>query len=353
MIFSRHTPCLRDVLRTVLLVMVLTGAWAAHGGAVARSEIVTDAAGRSISVVRPFQRVISLYGAHTENLFKLGAEDALIGVGRNEAYPPRARSKQIFSYHDGPERFLAAAPDLVLIRPMIDRGYTPLIQRLEQSGITVVSLQPGTIDEMMAYWRILGLLTGQGARAEAMIVAFQQAVADFQALAASVQVPKRVYFEAIHKRMKTFTHGSMPIFALETAGGINVAADADRVRTTNIAYYGKERILSRAGEIDVYLAQYGAMNQPTTALIRNEPGFDVIKAVKNGQIFIIDETIVARPTWRLLDGIHTIGNLLYPEHFRDHGARILQKADGALSATEAGARPNPNEVKVSHEPSNR
>jgi iron complex transport system substrate-binding protein len=353
MIFSRHTPCLRDLLRTVLLAMVLTGAWAAHGGAAARSEVVTDAAGRSISVAQPFQRVISLYGAHTENLFKLGAEDALIGVGRHETYPPQARSRPAFSYHDGPERFLAAAPDLVLIRPMIDRGYAPLIQRLEQSGITVVSLQPGTIDEMMAYWRILGLLIGQRARAEAMIEAFQQAVVDFQALAASVQVPKRVYFEAIHKRMKTFTPGSMPIFALETAGGINVAADADRVRTTNIAYYGKERILSRAGEIDVYLAQHGAMNQPTTALIRNEPGFDVIKAVKDGQIYIIDETIVARPTWRLLDGIHTIGNLLYPEHFRDHGARILQKADGALSAAVAGARPNPNEVKVSHEPSNR
>jgi iron complex transport system substrate-binding protein len=94
------------------------------------------------------------------------------------------------------------------------------------------------------------------------------------------------------------------------------------------------------------------MNQPTTALIRNEPGFDVIKAVKDGQIFIIDETIVARPTWRLLDGINTIGNLLYPDYFRDHGARILQTADAALNAAETGARPNPKEVKVSHEPSN-
>jgi iron complex transport system substrate-binding protein len=145
----------------------------------------------------------------------------------------------------------------------------------------------------------------------------------------------------------------MPIFALETAGGINAAADADRVRTTNIAYYGKERILSRAGEIDVYLAQHGAMNQPTLALIHDEPGFDLIKAVKDGQIFIIDETIVARPTWRLLDGINTIGNLLYPEHFRDHGTQILQAADAALGAAGAGACPNPNEVKVSHEQSNR
>lgn len=349
MMVFRHTLSKRDMIGALGLMMALACGWVVDG----RAAVITDAAGRSISFEQPFQRVISLYGAHTENLFKMGAEDVLIGVGRNDVYPPRASSQPGFSYHDGPERFLAAVPDLVLIRPMIDRGYAPLIQRLEQSGIVVVSLQPGTIEEMMAYWRILGLLTGRPARAEAMITAFQQAVEDFQALSASVRHRKRVYFEAIHKRMKTFTPGSMPIFAMETAGGVNVAADAARVRTTNIAYYGKERILSRAAEIDVYLAQQGVMNQPTTALIRNEPGFDVIKAVKDGQIFIIDETIVARPTWRLLYGINTIGNMLYPEHFRDHGAQILQMAEAALPAVATGALPNPKESKVFHEESNR
>jgi len=353
MIVFKHTRCKRDAIRILGIMIVLACGCVAEGWAAGPAAVITDAAGRVIPVSQPFQRVISLYGAHTENLFKMGAEDVLIGVGRNDVYPPRVSSLPGFSYHDGPERFLAAAPDLVLIRPMIDRGYAPLIQRLEQSGITVVSLQPGTIEEMVAYWRILGLLTGQETRAEAMITAFQQAVADFQALAASVQVPKRVYFEAIHKRMKTFSPGSMPIFALETAGGVNVAADADRVRTTNIAYYGKERILSRAAEIDVYLAQQGAMNQPSPALISNEPGFDVIKAVKAGQVFIVDETIVARPTWRLLYGINTIGNMLYPEHFRDNGARIIQTAEVALRAVATGARSNPKESKVSHEESNR
>jgi len=329
--------------------MALVCGWVADG----QAAVITDAAGRAISFEQPFQRVISLYGAHTENLFKMGAEDGLIGVGRNDVYPPQVSSRPGFSYHDGPERFLAAAPDLVLIRPMIDRGYAPLIQRLEQSGITVVSLQPATIEEMVAYWRTLGLLTGRAARADTMIKAFQQAVVDFKTLAAPIRPRKRVYFEAIHKRMKTFTPGSMPIFALETAGGINVAADAARVRTTNIAYYGKERILSRAAEIDVYLAQQGAMNQPSLALIRAEPGYDVIKAVQDDQVFIIDETIVARPTWRLLYGINTIGNLLYPEHFRDHGARIIQTAEAALRAVATGAFSNPKELKVSHEQSNR
>jgi iron complex transport system substrate-binding protein len=116
--------------------------------------------------------------------------------------------------------------------------------------------------------------------------------------------------------MKTFSQDSMAIFALETAGGINVADDAVPSRGTNIANYGKEKILSHAHEIDVYLAQHGAMNQPTVDEIRNEPGFGIIKAVQEGEIYIIDEEIVSRPTMRLLEGIRTIETILYPDRFK-------------------------------------
>lgn len=314
---------------------------------------VRDNAGRVVHVAAPFDRIVSLYGAHTENLFTLDAGRAVMGVSRHDRYPAAVGDKPVFSYHDGLERFLAASPDLVLIRPMIDRGYAPLIAGLEKNGIAVLSLQPGSIPEMYAYWRTLGRLTGREDRAAAMVTAFRQAVVDFKALTASVDQRKRVYFEAIHKRMKTFTPGSMPIFALETAGGLNVAADAVQVRTTNIAFYGKERILSRAGDIDVYLAQRGAMNQPTRELIRREPGYEVIKAVRDNQIFVIDEALVARPTWRLLHGIHQIGILLYPEHFQGNGERILREAEAALGAAEAGELFNMTQMKEFHEQSNR
>ncbi len=118
----------------------------------------------------------------------------------------------------------------------------------------------------------------------------------------------------------------MPIFALETAGGTNVAADAQRVRNTNIAFYGKERILSRGPGIDVYLAQHGTMNPVTAAQIKAEPGFDVIKAVRYDRICIVDEVLVARPTRRLLAGIDQIGRCLYPEIFTIEGQRILERA---------------------------
>ncbi len=111
-------------------------------------NVVIDQAGRKIVINDPHHRIISLYGAHTENLFQLGLDKEIIGVSRNEDYPTQALEKRVFSYHDDPEKFLAARPDLVLVRPMIDRGYPQLVARLEKSGITVASLQPGTVEEM-------------------------------------------------------------------------------------------------------------------------------------------------------------------------------------------------------------
>ncbi|WP_372679809.1 ABC transporter substrate-binding protein, partial [Desulfosarcina sp.] len=280
----------------------------------------------SVLAHAPYGRIISLYGAHTENLLAMGAAGQLIGIDGQSTHLVGAEGKPIFSYHDDPERFLASRPDLVLIRPMIDRGYPRLVQRLKQSGIQVVSVQPTTVDHLADYWRLLGQLTGREAQADGMHRAFQVAVGDFKRLSAQVGERQRVYFEAIHRKMKTFTPQAMAIFALETAGGVNVASDAPVRESNNIAVYGKERLLSHAAKIDVFLSQQGAMNQTSVAAIMAEPGFGAIKAVKAGQVFLVDETIVSRPTLGLLNGIYRIGCLLYPDVYCAAGRDILAAA---------------------------
>jgi len=321
------------IKQSLILVLIIAGVgsvsiaagFASSQFSIRTPNTITDQAGRRIVIQQPFKRVISLYGAHTENLFSLGLLNEIIGVSQHDDYPPQAAVKPKFSYHDDPEKFMAARPDLVLIRPMIDRGYPQFIAMLEKSGITIVSLQPGTIDEMFTYLTVLGMLTGKQDRAQQLIAYFKKSIGELKKLTGSRVNRKRVYFEAIHSKMKTFAPDSMAMFALESAGGINIATDANSVRNTNIAYYGKERILSHASEIDVYLAQYGAMNRPTGSIIKQEPGFNIIKAVALNQIYIVDEKIVSRPTMRLLEGIYTIGQYLYPEIFDAGASKILNR----------------------------
>ena len=270
---------------------------------------------RTIHFDKPFARIISLYPAHTENLFSLGLDEQIIGVAKNDNFPEAARHKRKFHYREDAEKFIAAQPDLVLVRPMIMRSYPELVKQLAMAGVTVISLQPTSVEGMFSYWRRLGLLTGRESQAAAMEKRFKKELASLQkktfALAADQR--KKVYFEAIHRKMKTFMPTSLAIFALESAGGMNIASDAKQVRRTNIAYYGKERILAKGHDIDIFLAQKGVMNRVDEELIRQEPGFMAIKAVQ--------KQLVSRPTMRLLQGIKEIGNMLYPELFKDgHGA---------------------------------
>lgn len=309
----------------VAMVCCTTTSAGADGIKILNSKTVVDHSGREIEVTKPRTRIISLYGAHTENLFALGLNQQIIGVSRNEVFPEAARRKPVFSYREDPEKFLSARPDLVLTRPMIDRGYPKLIERLNRSGITVVSLQPGTIEEMYIYWRVLGLLTGKFDEADAMIRVFKKKIARVDELTRDIKNRKRVYFESIHSKMKTFSPEAMPMFVLGKAGGINIAVDARSVRGTNIAAYGKERILSHAGEIDVFLAQKGVMNPVQISTIKNEPGFHIIKAVQNREVYLVDEMIVSRPTMRLLEGIVAIGICLYPEVFTSQVREAFQK----------------------------
>lgn len=280
----------------------------------AAGQSFVDDSGQTVTMAKPFGRIISLYPAHTENLYALGLEDSLIGVSPGETQPPRAAGKPVYSYRDDPERFLAARPDLVLIRPMVYRGHRALVDRLKQAGIAVVSLQPNNLEEMYAYWRRLGWLGGHEAQAEAMVQGFQQGLAAIQARWAGVPPERRprVYFEAIHAKMKTFAPDSMGAFVLASAGGVNVAGDAQAVRGTNIAAYGQERILAQGANIDVYLAQVGTMNKVGLEQIKNASGFGAIKAVRTGRVHLVDEELVSRPTPRLLEGIEAIHRLLYP-----------------------------------------
>jgi iron complex transport system substrate-binding protein len=155
-----------------------------------------------------------------------------------------------------------------------------------------------------------------------MITHFKSSTKYIRQRTKAIVSKKRVYFEAIHNRMRTFTPTSMPIFVLETAGGVNVAKDAKPRRGSVIADFGKERILSLGSQIDVYLAQFGPMNQPTREMIKNETGYDLIRAVRQDDIHFIDEKLVSRPTLRLLIGICSVGKILYPDLFSGEAEKL-------------------------------
>lgn len=291
---------------------------------VAIAQTITDDEGRTIEFEKPFERIITLYGAHTENLFHLGAGDELIGVSTSEAFPPQVHTLSAFSYKDDAEKFIAANPDLILIRPFITRKYGGLVEKLENMGIKVCSMQPETVEDMAAYIERLGALTGREEEAAQMMKQFNSKIEEIKKEINKIPESERktVYFETIHKSFKTPTPGSIAWFVVETAGGKNIAYDAKATRKgSTVAEFPKEKLLERGMKLDVYIAQKGAMNKISMDKIVNEPGYGAIKAINENEVYIVDEKIMSRPTWRILTGIKELARIIYPDVFNKVIAR--------------------------------
>ncbi len=296
-----------------LCVFILLSATMCTAASLQTIKNIQDANNLNIVITKPFTRIISLYSAHTENLFSLGAQDQLVGISRTDDFPESILTKPKFSYREDPEKFIALNPDLVLVRPMVERSYPQFIDKLRRAGITVISLQPNSVGEMFEYWRNLGILTGKEEEAEQMITDFNRRLSRVQKSLSSIPMQQRphVYFESIHSKSKTFAPESIGIFVLKEAGGINIGSDATQVRKTNIAYYGKEQLLAKGSDIDIFLAQVGRMNPVSVETIINEPGYQAIKAVSQSRVYLIEEQLVSRPTLRITEGIERLHKLFF------------------------------------------
>jgi iron complex transport system substrate-binding protein len=309
-------------IRRVLLLCWLVNLFfvsCARGGNRAASSPDSGAAisfidddGRAVNLDGPRRRIVSLYSAHTENLFAIGAGEALIGGHTTCVYPPEAAAFAVYDYNGDPEYLIAAEPDLVLIRPFIRRHSPSYVAELEKAGIPVASLYAESLDDFDGYIRRLALLAGAETEAELQLARFHQGLDQLREAAGGIAKKQTVFFEATETETRTVAPLSFPALAIEIAGGVNIAADAKpSAPGSSIAPFGTEKLLLHAGEIDAYIIQRGPMNAGGVAPAKR-PGYHAIKAIQNNRTLYIDEKLVSSPTFRYLDGVREIALFLYP-----------------------------------------
>lgn len=277
------------------------------GGAARAEEIrFVDARGKEIILDKPAERIVSLYSAHTENLYALGAGDRLIGGSNSETYPEEATRLPAYYYREDPEKVVAVMPDLVLVRPMIERVAPEYIEALERAGLTVASLYPDTTEAFDEYIRTLALITGTQERAEALLSERGERLSEL-ALAAEELEPVRVFFETSADPLRTLTDDALAATAVALAGGSLVTNDAEENPGSSMVEYPIEKLLEKAEDVQVYVAQSGGMNKNVTLEeILARPGYSAIRAVREGRVLVIDEKLIASPTFRQMEGIELL-----------------------------------------------
>lgn len=264
---------------------------------------VTDVHGKVHKLNKSYKRIISLYPAHTEVLKEIGAVSKVVGSTADRGSKLEEGMVE-FKLGDSVEKYLSLKPDLVLVRPMVENKYENLIAVLRSRGVEVISLHPKTSSELTGYWKAIGQLAGETQGASRYIEDFNRRLKKLKS--GDTAVRKKVFFEARYNRgIYTNAEDSIASWVLKTAGVDNIFEGESPTGST-IVPIKHEKLLSRGDDIDIYIAQKGTMNRRGYKDINRSSGYQLIKAVRNGRIIILDERVMSRPTAKILDAVEEI-----------------------------------------------
>ena len=108
--------------------------------------------------------------------------------------------------------------------------------------------------------------------------------------------------------MRTVTGASIPAGVIKAAGGELVdLGGKPTAEGTSIVSYDLEQLVASGDKIDYYLAQRGAMNATISVeSLKQRPGYDTLPAIQSGRAFVIQEELISRPTFALLEGARAL-----------------------------------------------
>lgn len=282
---------LASVIKAVLTVMALM---LLAGRIWAQSEAcVHDALDQQLCLASPAERIVSLSPGATELLFSAGAGDRVVAVSAWSDYPPRAEAlPQVGdSNRLDLETIVALSPDLVVA--WIDGNSRAQLEKLSAIGINVFWLAPRRFDDIAQAVEQLALLTGQPELGRQQAAEFRQGLSELQAEYADTR-PIRVFFQIWDQPLMTVNREELISKAITLCGGVNVFADLPRL----VPRISAEAVV--AANPDAIVTS-GEDNSDLSGLARWQQ-FPELTAVKNENLFIEPPSLLARPTFRMLDG---------------------------------------------------
>jgi iron complex transport system substrate-binding protein len=269
---------------------------------------VTDQIGRTLVVPENPTRVIALAPSITEIIYDLGQEKRLVGVTQYSTYPSEAELlPRVGSYvRLDIEKIVALKPDLCLATK--DGNPKHIVDKIVSLGIPVYVINPQNLQQIMDTITRLGSLLHAEQTAAALVSDMEKRIGQVQARVKNMPDRPRVFFQIDAEPLfsagtDTFIHE-----LIELAGGINTTAG-------EVSYprYSWEDIIVLQPEIVLISSMAGGL--APEYLLNSWKKWNLLSAVKNDQIFVVDAELFDRPTPRLVNGLEVIAAIIHPELF--------------------------------------
>jgi iron complex transport system substrate-binding protein len=249
------------------------------------------------------QRIVSMSPGNTEILFALGAGDRVVGVTSFCDYPEQAKAKPKIGgfYTPDVETIVTLAPDIVFAAGDVQSRY---ISSLQQAGIPVVSIEPKTMPEVLTAITVISELIGEQANGAVLHAALANQLEQVHQLTKAT-TPRRVFLEVWDMPFLTVGSKSFISDIITQAGGISAAIDRD------VDYTPCDFETLYAYDPETYITINRTQEESRT--VSNRPELAEITAIKENQVYHMQDDILARPGPRSFTGLAQLAKLLHPE----------------------------------------
>jgi iron complex transport system substrate-binding protein len=244
------------------------------------------------------QRIVSLLPSLTETVCVLGHCGALVGVDDFSNWPEQVqRLPHVGGLEDANiERIVALKPDLVLLSASSRAG-----ARLQSLGITVLAMEPRTLEDVHTALDRVGAALGETQAASRVWAELQAGIDRAARSVPPARKGERVYFE-VDSGPYAAGPGSH-IGELLTRLGVSniVPASLGSVPKLNPEF------IVRADPQLIFIAARDA------AEMRTRPGWDRISAIRDGHVCALDRRqgdVVVRPGPRLAEAARILAQCI-------------------------------------------
>jgi iron complex transport system substrate-binding protein len=275
---------------------------------------VIDDLGRAVEIPAPPQRIASVTLASDEILLDLVGPERLLGVTFFAADPAISN---IADRLDGiartdlvgnPELLISLEADLVVLSTYSNPA---ALDQLLSAGVPLVVLGSfGTLDDIRSNIAFLGEVTGEEARADAMIAQMEAALAAVRDAVAGQEPVRVLYYEL---GGITYGAGSTVDEIIRLAGGVNVAADAE---LGTYPLINPEFILATDPDV-ILLGGWFSGDATPRDWFSADPVFASLRAVQSGRVYAIHDAHLTSVSQHFVDGVADVARLLYPDAFSE------------------------------------
>ena len=275
---------------------------------------VTDDFGRNVTIASPPTRIVSTAPSNTEILFALDLGERVVGVTSYCDWPPAVPEKVskgeltvIGGYADPSlEKIVALNPDLVLAATDLQFEFVSVLQN---RGIVVIALNPKTVNDVIDDIALVGTICGKTAEANRLIENLQHRISYVDGRISGSSTKPKVYYELWYDPMMSFGGNTVFDELVTKAGGQNI------FHNSAVMYpIGSSEIVIQE-DPEIIIVAEGYMGGFLSSDFEKRSGWSIIKAVKEGNVYTINENLIVRTGPRIIDGLENIASIVHPELF--------------------------------------